>query len=106
MEGTVRFEQCSAIAMPFAAASFDAATLIHVGMNIADKGQLLKEVKRVLVSEGVFGIYDQMREAAGDLTFPVPWATTPEVSFVDEPDTCKRLLTEPALKGPVANFWR
>jgi SAM-dependent methyltransferase len=94
IEGTVRFEQCSAIAMPFAAASFDAATLIHVGMNIADKGQLFREVKRVLVPGGVFGIYDEMREAAGDPTFPVPWATTPDVSFVEEPATYKRLLTE------------
>jgi len=94
MEGTVRFEQGSGITMPFTAASFDAATLIHVGMNIADKAQLFREVKRVLVPGGVFGIYDQMREAAGDPTFPVPWATTPEVSFVDEPETYKRLLAE------------
>jgi SAM-dependent methyltransferase len=94
MEGTVRFEQGSALAMPFPAGSFDAASLIHVGMNIADKGQLFREVKRVLVPGGVFGIYDQMREAVGDPTFPVPWATTPEVSFVDEPETYKRLLTE------------
>jgi ubiquinone/menaquinone biosynthesis C-methylase UbiE len=48
MEG-VRFEQGSALAMPFSAGSFDAATLIHVGMNIADKGQLFREVKRILV---------------------------------------------------------
>jgi SAM-dependent methyltransferase len=80
--------------MPFAAASFDAATLIHVGMNIADKGLVFREVRRVLVPGGVFGIYDQMREAPGDPTFPVPWATTPEVSFVDEPETYKRLLIE------------
>jgi SAM-dependent methyltransferase len=94
MEGKVRFEKGSATAMPFAAASFDAATLIHVGMNIADKGRLFREVKRVLAPGGVLGIYDQMREAPGDLTFPVPWATSPEVSFVDEPETYKRLLTD------------
>jgi SAM-dependent methyltransferase len=90
----VRFETGSATNMPFAAASFDVATLIHVGMNIADKGQVFREVKRVLVPGGVFGIYDQMREAPGDPTFPVPWATTPEASFVDEPQTYKRLLID------------
>lgn len=94
LDGKVRFEKGSATAMPFAPASFDAATLIHVGMNIADKRQLFREVKRVLVFGGVFGIYDQMREASGEPTFPVPWATTPEMSFVDEPETYERLLTE------------
>jgi SAM-dependent methyltransferase len=94
LERKVRFEIGSGTAMPFGAASFDAATLIHVGMNIADKGQLFGEVKRVLVPGGVFGIYDQMREAPGDLTFPVPWATTLEVSFVDEPETYRRLLAD------------
>jgi ubiquinone/menaquinone biosynthesis C-methylase UbiE len=94
LEGKVRFENGSGTAMPFAAASFDAATLIHVGMNIADKRQLFSEVKRVLVPGGVFGIYDQMREAPGDPTFPVPWATTQEASFVDEPETYRRLLTD------------
>jgi ubiquinone/menaquinone biosynthesis C-methylase UbiE len=94
LEGRVRFENASGTAMPFAAASFDAATLIHVGMNIADKAQLFREVKRVLVPGGVLGIYDQMREAPGDPTFPLPWATTPEVSFLDEPETYRRLLTD------------
>jgi SAM-dependent methyltransferase len=94
LEGKVRFEIGSGTAMPFAAASFDAATLIHVGMNIADKGRLFREVKRVLAPGGVFGIYDQMRKGPGDPTFSVPWATTPEVSFVEEPQTYKRLLTD------------
>src|SRR5262249_13822270 len=35
LEEKVRFEKASATNMPFAAASFDMATLIHVGMNIA-----------------------------------------------------------------------
>ena len=63
MEGKVRFQQGSATAIPFAGASFDVATLIHVGMNIADKRLVFREVKRVLVVGGIFGIYDQMREA-------------------------------------------
>lgn len=94
MQGSVRFEQGSATALPFATGGFDAATLIHVGMNIADKGLVFQEVKRVLAPGGVFGIYDQMREAPGDPTFPVPWATSPEASFIDEPGTYRRLLVE------------
>jgi SAM-dependent methyltransferase len=94
MNGQVSFERGSALSMPFAAASFDVATLLHVGMNIADKGRLFSEVRRVVKPGGLFGIYDQMREADGDLAFPVPWASVPETSFVETPATYKRLLTE------------
>jgi ubiquinone/menaquinone biosynthesis C-methylase UbiE len=94
MEDQVSFEQGSALAMPFSAATFDVATLLHVGMNIADKDRLFSEVRRVLKPGGIFGIYDQMRETDGKLTFPVPWASVPQTSFVETPATYKRLLTE------------
>jgi SAM-dependent methyltransferase len=94
MEGQVSFEQGSALSMPFPASTFDVATLLHVGMNIAKKAQLFAEVRRVLKPGGIFGIYDQMREADGDLVFPVPWASVPRTSFVETPETYKRLLTE------------
>lgn len=45
---------------------------LHVGMNIAEKARLFAEVRRVLKPGGIFGIYDQMSEADGDLTFPMP----------------------------------
>lgn len=94
MDGQVSFEQGSALGMPFAAASFDVATLLHVGMNIAAKDRLFREVRRVLRPGGSFGIYDQMREADGELAFPVPWASVPQTSFVEPAATYKRLLTE------------
>ena len=94
MEGQVSFEQGSALSMPFSAATFDVATLLHVGMNIAEKARLFAEVRRVLKPGGIFGIYDQMREADGDLTFPVPWASILQTSFVETPATYKRLLIE------------
>lgn len=94
MEGQVSFEQGSALSMTFPAATFDAATLLHVGMNIADKARLFSEVRRVLKPGGIFGIYDQMRETDGEFDFPVPWASVPQTSFVETPATYKRLLTE------------
>jgi ubiquinone/menaquinone biosynthesis C-methylase UbiE len=94
MEGQISFQQGNALSMPFPAATFDVATLLHVGMNIAEKDRLFGEVRRVLKPGGVFGIYDQMREADGDLSFPVPWATVPQSSFVETATTYKRLLTE------------
>jgi SAM-dependent methyltransferase len=94
MDGQIGFEQGSALSMPFAAASFDVATLLHVGMNIADKDRLFREVRRVVKPAGIFGIYDQMREADGELAFPVPWASVPQTSFVETATTYKRLLTD------------
>ena len=94
MEGQVSFEQGSALSMGFSDATFDVATLLHVGMNIAEKARLFADVRRVLIPGGIFGIYDQMREADGDLTFPVPWASVPQTSFVEAPTTYKRLLVE------------
>ena len=46
--------------MPFNDNSFDAAFMIHVGMNIQDKTSLCKEAHRVLNGGGCFGIYDVM----------------------------------------------
>ena len=86
------FRQGSALALPFADAGFDAATLLHVGMNIADKARLFAEARRVLRPGGVFGIYDVMREGEGDLAFPLPWAAGPETSFVESAAAYRRGL--------------
>ena len=82
----------SALAMPLPDASFDAAYMMHVGMNIEDKERLALEVARLLRPGGVFGIYDVMRTGPGDLAFPVPWATTPDMSAVAEPQRYRRAL--------------
>ena len=88
----VRCQQGSALELPFAAGSFDGAYMFHVGMNIEDKSRLFREVRRVLAPSGLFGIYDAMRLAAGDLSYPVPWASGAESSFVADSATYRRLL--------------
>ncbi|MEK7437984.1 MAG: methyltransferase domain-containing protein [Pseudomonadota bacterium] len=88
----VSCRQSSALELPFAAGSFDAAYMFHVGMNIEDKPRLFREVRRVLAPSGVFGIYDVMRLAPGDLHYPVPWTGSSEVSFVADAESYRRLL--------------
>ncbi len=90
----VSYREGSALSLPFASATFDGAYMLHVGMNIADKAALFAETRRVLKPQGVFGIYDVMREADGELSFPVPWAANAENSFVDSAATYQRLLEE------------
>lgn len=82
----------SALALPFEAAVFDAAYMLHVGMNIENKAGLFAEVRRVLAPSGRFGIYDVMRVTEGNLSFPVPWASGPESSFVADAASYRRLL--------------
>jgi len=66
--------------MPFNDRSFDAAYMMHVGMNIEHKEQLFKEINRLLTPGSYFGIYDVMQTGNGDLNFPVPWASSREIS--------------------------
>ena len=94
----VTFVQGSALEPPFPAGSFDGAYMLHVGMNIGDKATLFAQVKRVLRPEGFFGIYDVVRIGAGDIIYPVPWASTEATSFVADDGTYRRLLTEAGFK--------
>jgi SAM-dependent methyltransferase len=65
------FVQGSALALPFADKSFDASSLIHVGMNIPDKAKHFSEVRRALRPGGRFGVYDIMRVADAELPYPM-----------------------------------
>ena len=91
LAGRVSFEAGSALALPFADASFDGATLIHVGMNIADKATLFAEARRVLKPGARFGLYEAMR-GDGAFAYPLPWADGEATSFVETPATYRRLL--------------
>jgi SAM-dependent methyltransferase len=87
LDGLVEFRQGSALELPFARDTFDRAYMIHVGMNIADKAGIFREVRRVLKPEGLFTIFDIMRagdgrSGDGTIRYPVPWALSEETSFV------------------------
>jgi ubiquinone/menaquinone biosynthesis C-methylase UbiE len=88
----ITLHQGSALSMPFANGTFDGAYMLHVGMNIEDKAKLCAEVARVLRSGSHFGIYDVMRVGDGELAFPVPWATTANLSAVARPSQYRSAL--------------
>ena len=77
------FQLGNALRIPFNKNYFDIVTLIHVGMNIENKFKLFQEVCKVLKPSGFFAIYDIMIVKKGKLNFPLPWATTSNISFVD-----------------------
>ena len=87
MSDQTRFLQGSALELPVEDRSADLITMLHVGMNIADKPALFAEVARVLAPGGRFALFDLMEGSGEALTFPVPWASDGEHSFVVPPQT-------------------
>lgn len=94
----VTFRQASALELPFPAAGFAAVCMLHVGMNVEDKDTLCAELARVLRPGGTCGIYDVMRTGDGELSYPVPWASSPAISFLADPDTYRNCLTRAGLE--------
>lgn len=81
----IHFETASATALPFPSATFDGATMLHVGMNIPDKAAVFREAARVLRAGAVFAVYDVMRTGDGTVDYPVPWAEREGLSALQTP---------------------
>jgi len=90
----VSLVQGNILELGFPDATFDKAFMLHVGMNIPDKSALGSEVLRVLKPGALFGIYDIMKIGEDMVTFPVPWATVPEGSWLASPEEYKHGLSE------------
>jgi ubiquinone/menaquinone biosynthesis C-methylase UbiE len=87
----VAFEVASALDLPFAEGHFDVALLQHVAMNVADRAQLYREIRRVLKPGGRFATFDVVSNG-GEPIYPLPWARTSTTSF---------LLTAPATREAI-----
>jgi len=92
LENQINLSHNSALLMPFKNQLFDAAYMIHVGMNIDDKTRLFKEIHRVLQPGAKLGIYDVMQTGEGNLGYPVPWANSHEISALASVDEYKESL--------------
>lgn len=85
------FVEGNALELPFPDESFDHAWTIHVAMNIADRDTLYAGIARVLKPGGLFAIYDVVL-GSGNPTYPLPWASTPEISFLLSPEAMRESL--------------
>lgn len=94
LDQSIELHQGSALSLPFNDDSFDAAYMMHVGMNIEDKGALFREVARVLKAGAMFGVYDVMQDQQGIIEYPVPWATIQDTSKLEKPERYVEHLEE------------
>lgn len=92
----VDYRQGDATKLPFDDQTFDVVWTEHVAMNIPDKTRLYKEMHRVLKPGGTLAIYDVLAGPSGPVLFPVPWARTPDTSFLVSPTELRTLLEEAA----------
>jgi len=90
----VTFERGDALETPFADQSFDAASCLHVAMNIPDKRRLLAETHRVL-RRGARLVWSVIAlGAVGEPDYPVPWARDGSSSFLVSPDALRTAFAE------------
>jgi len=92
LEERVKFEQGDALAMPFAAASFEGAYSMNVSMNIADKAALYRGVGRVLKPGGWLLLSELAQGPGAALEYPTPWAASAQASFLATPEETRRGL--------------
>ncbi len=82
LEGQVKVEQASALALPFGDAVFDSAYSQNVSMNIADKAGFYGEAWRVLKPGGRLALAELSLGDASDPIYPTPWSDDGTTSFL------------------------
>lgn len=98
LAGKVEFRQASALELPFADGEFDVVWTEHVQMNIADKRAFYGELARVLKRGGKLVFHDIFAGSGGAVHFPVPWAETPDISFLAAPQEAFGIVEELGLR--------
>lgn len=103
LDGLIDYQQGDATDLPFEDNQFDVVWIEHVGMNIPDKRRLYGEMHRVLRPGGTLAIHDVLAGPSGPILFPVPWARTPDTSFLVSPEALHELLLD---SGFTVSDWK
>jgi sarcosine/dimethylglycine N-methyltransferase len=90
LDGAITVRQGDVTDLPFDDASFDVVISQHVQMNVADKARLYAEARRV--TDGRLAIWDVTAGTPGQLQYPLPWADSPERSYLVSPDELRATI--------------
>jgi ubiquinone/menaquinone biosynthesis C-methylase UbiE len=87
-----------AASLPFENHSFEVVWTQHVQMNIPDKKRFYSEINRVLKPGGHLLYYDIFKNSDQAVEYPMPWASSPDHSFLFNNDDMGVVLEELGLK--------
>lgn len=96
--GRVRFVAADALALPFAAETFDMVWTQASGMNVADKAALYAEARRVLRPGGLLALQEPATGRRLPLRFPVTWADEQGHSYLCPPRVLRGLVAAAGLR--------
>ncbi|MCT8970777.1 class I SAM-dependent methyltransferase [Microbaculum marinisediminis] len=83
----------SVTALPYDDARFDVVLCQNVTMNVADKPAMFSEAFRVLKPGGLYTFSHLAEGPNGPPVYPLPWALSPEASFLETPQRIFEILS-------------
>lgn len=87
LQERVRFNNGSALSLPFNNNLFDTVIMQHVAMQISEKDQLFGELTRVVKPGGCLAMHEIFC-GEGELRYPLAWATEPSMSALETLSDC------------------
>lgn len=93
-----RFVRATATELPVTGASFDVVWTQYAQMNIAAKEAFYSELVRALSPGGQLLFHDVFARNLDGFEFPVPWAESPEISFLEPAERVSGWLTRLGLR--------
>lgn len=85
--------------LPYESRRFDVVLCQNVAMNVADKEAMFKEAFRVLKPDGIYTISHIAEGPNGPPIYPLPWALTSDVSFLETPEKIFNILSSVGFVG-------
>jgi ubiquinone/menaquinone biosynthesis C-methylase UbiE len=92
LQDLVEYREGDARDLPFPDESFDLVWTQHASMNIAEKPDLYEGIFRVLKAGGRFAVHDVVQGATGPILFPVPWARTAAISYLQTSEAMRKTI--------------
>ncbi len=93
LDDKTTFIQGDATQLPFEDNTFDVVWTQHVQMNIPNKKEFYSEIHRVLKDGGHFLFYDILKKGDGEVSYPMPWASSKNLSFLLKTEEMDDFLT-------------
>ncbi|MCF8087425.1 MAG: class I SAM-dependent methyltransferase [Desulfotignum sp.] len=90
----VQFETGSILALPDAIGLFDLILCQHILMNISDKQAAIHQFVRHLKPKGKIILHEIVAGSHPDLAWPVPWAASADISFLEPWETLLACFTD------------